>query len=180
MRISRDPRDGSSQFGQASAAVSHIELLPPLARPETSVSMRHYHPARWPPDDSLGRAPPDPFAQPRMTVGPHDQEIDASYLGLRLEYLADGTSINPHHFEACVDAVFDQMADYCRSRLLLRQRVAVGRCDDLHIASTAQHRQCIANGSCSRRAMVPGNHNSVEVDRQLGSQFFRAQQDRSA
>src|SRR6476660_9920621 len=115
--------------------------------------MRHYHPARWPPDDSLGCAPPDPFAQPRMTVGPHDQEIGASSFDLRFEYLSDGTAINPHRFEARVDAMFGQMTDHCCTRLLLRQRVAVGRCDDLHIASAAQHRQSIANGSCNRCAM---------------------------
>src|SRR6516164_3222386 len=74
-------------------------------------SIRHHHPAWWPPDDSLGRASPDPFAQPRMTVGAHHQEIDASDLDLRLEYLSDGTAVNPHHFEACIDAVFGQMAD---------------------------------------------------------------------
>ncbi len=114
-----------------------------------------------------------------MTVGPHDQEIRASNFDLRLEYLSDGTAINPHRFEACANAMFSQMADHCRTRLLLRQGVAIGRCDDLHIASTAQHRQGIANDSCSRRAMVPGNDNPVEVDRQLGGEFFRAQQNRS-
>jgi hypothetical protein len=86
--------------------------------------MRHYHPARWPPDDGLGRAPPDPFAQPRMTVGPHDQEIGASDFDLRLEYLPDGTAINPHRFKACVDAMFGQMADHCRTRLLVEAATA--------------------------------------------------------